>query len=220
MRIAALLLLVGMAAPAFAAPRLPACPPPRPQLFLSPMGEPFRAPAGAAYPLAAWFARADANGDGAITLAEMTADADRFFALLDVDHDGEILPDEVARYEREIAPEVQLYARNANPFGTGTRAEMRDIRRSKKDAQYGGAMGAGRYTFLNIPEPVEAADGDFNRAVDRAEFRAAAIARFRQLDTAGTGRLTLATLPKTPAQVAASACDPTLPPVVRKEKRR
>ncbi|HWL48117.1 MAG TPA: hypothetical protein VNQ31_10420 [Sphingomonadaceae bacterium] len=219
-----LLVLLGagaaVAGPALASPRLPACPPPRPQLFLSPMGEPFRAPADAPYPLAAWFAQADANHDGAITPDEMAADADRFFALLDVDGDGELLPDEIARYERKIAPEVQIYTRRADPFGTGARAEKHDKRRSNKPAEYGGAMGAGRYAFLNIPEPVEAADSDFNRAVDRVEFRAAAVARFRQLDRAGTGRLTLAALPKTPAQTAATACDPTRPPNDRKEKRR
>jgi hypothetical protein len=216
----ALLLLLGAAGPTLAAPKLPACPPPRPQLFLSPMGEPFRAPAAAAYPVAAWFAQADTDHDGALTVAEMVADADRFFTRLDRDGDGEILPDEVARYEREVAPEIQLYAPHATPFGTGARAEMRDIRRSKKAAEYGGAMGAGRYAFLNIPEPVEAADGDFNRATDRAEFRAAAIARFRQLDKTGSGRLTLATLPPTPAQTAATACDPTRAPAVRKGQRR
>ena len=33
---------------------------PLPNVFISPAGEPFRAPAGAPYPVAAWFVRANA----------------------------------------------------------------------------------------------------------------------------------------------------------------
>jgi Ca2+-binding EF-hand superfamily protein len=35
----------------------------------------------------------------------MTQDAERFFASLDVNHDGEIDPDEINRYETAIAPQ-------------------------------------------------------------------------------------------------------------------
>jgi len=68
--------------------------------FISPMGEPFFGTA----PLAAWFAQADSNHDGSLALAEMQADADRFFGLLDTNHDGEIDPDEINHYEQVIAP--------------------------------------------------------------------------------------------------------------------
>jgi len=71
--------------------------------FISPMGEPFFGSQGNE-PLAAWFAGADLNHDGSLTLAEMQADADRFFNLLDGNHDGEIDPDEIDHYERVIAP--------------------------------------------------------------------------------------------------------------------
>src|SRR3954468_19652800 len=63
---------------------------PRGGLFLSPMGEPFRSADPAADNVGAWFAQADADHDGALTLAEMQADAARFYATLDVNHDGEI----------------------------------------------------------------------------------------------------------------------------------
>jgi len=190
-------------APAMAKPKLPTCPPPHTQIFLSPMGEPFRAGPGAPYPVADWFAHADADHDGRITLDEMVADADRFFDRLDLDHDGELIPGEVTSYERNIAPEIALYQRDPDPGG----------KKKQKGGRggYGGPLGAGRYSFLNIPEPVVAADADMNRAVDRAEFRAAARARFAQLDTAGTGALTLATLPRTPAQAEAIDCIPAAP---------
>jgi hypothetical protein len=59
----------------------------------------------------------------------------------------------------------------------------------------GGALqGAARYSLLNIPEPVAAADTDFNRGVSREEFRQAALARFQLLDGGHQGRLTLAQL--------------------------
>lgn len=197
---------------AFAAQAVPPAQPPitvvAPQqegrTFISPMGEPFRAgPRGDA--LAAWFYRADRNHDGYLTVAEMQADADRFFDTLDKDHDGEIDPDEVTRYESELAPEVQ-----------GEPTAMYDTRGSDSSSDQGesasdqaqdpneevpipgggvdGPQGAGQYSLINLPEPVTAADTDINRSITRDEFRHAAFQRFVLLDTNHTGRLTLAGL--------------------------
>jgi hypothetical protein len=59
----------------------------------------------------------------------------------------------------------------------------------------GGALqGAARYALLNIPEPVAAADADFDRGVSLSEFKAAALDRFQLLDSNRQGRLTLAQL--------------------------
>ena len=52
-------------------------------------------------------------------------------------------------------------------------------------------QGAARYALLNLPQPVAAADADFNRGITVAEFRNAARARFRLLDKAAFGRLSL-----------------------------
>jgi hypothetical protein len=196
-------LTAGMMAPGLAA-KLPPCPPKHAQLFIAPMGEPFRAPADAPYPMATWFAGADSNGDGKLSFAEYIADADRFFAKLDSDHDGEILPEEVTAYEKTV-PEIALY---------GHAGGDRLPRKSKKEA-YGGPLGAGRWGLLNIPQPVSSADTDYNRAVSREEFRAAAKARFDQLDVQSnggpTGALILARLPKPPALIEATVCDPNRP---------
>jgi hypothetical protein len=54
--------------------------------------------------------------------------------------------------------------------------------------------GAARYALLNIPEPVAAADADFNRGVSLAEFRQAAQARFLLLDRNRQGKVSLADL--------------------------
>lgn len=59
-------------------------------VFISPMGEPFRAGPEDPYPVAVWFARANASGDGRLTETEFVADAERFFKQLDTNHDGVI----------------------------------------------------------------------------------------------------------------------------------
>ena len=100
--LAALLALSGAAQ----AQTPPAGPPPeghrRGGLFLSPAGEPFRGGDGEAV----WFAAADTDHDGALTLAEFRADAMRFFKVLDVNHDGVIDGAENQIYETRIAPEI------------------------------------------------------------------------------------------------------------------
>lgn len=204
---------VAPAQPAGAPAGAPVCVDRTEQLFLSPMGEPFRAPAGAPAPLGAWFAAADADHDRRLTAAEMAADADRFFTRLDLDHDGEIAPEEVAIYENRIAPEIRLYQpgwSGRGPLGRGEEraSERREAARKnpKGGDVYDGELGAGRFTWLNIPEPVASADQDFNRGVSRAEFRAAALARFRLLDRDQQKALTLATLPPLPPRP--STCPP------------
>jgi hypothetical protein len=58
----------------------------------------------------------------------------------------------------------------------------------------GKLQGAARYGLLNLPEPVAAADTDFDRAITRTEFREAALRRFTLLDSRHQGHLTLAQL--------------------------
>ncbi len=174
--------------------------------FISPMGEPFRGRATAASPIARWFEQADRNQDGALTVDEFQADADRFFAQLDGNHDGQIDPQENAAYEYEIAPDVQVNAQWKRPRGqAATKTESsRDnfpgdwTRKSGEDRFDGyradGLQGAARYGLLNIPQPVASADADFNRLITLAEFRQAAAYRFKLLDGQRRGRIRLAEL--------------------------
>jgi len=78
-----------------------------PNVFISPAGRPYRAPAGAPYPVADWFRDADRNGDGKLDAGEFEADAAAFFDFLDQKGDGVLDADEVAFYEHRIAPEVR-----------------------------------------------------------------------------------------------------------------
>jgi EF hand len=97
-----------------------------PQLFMSPSGEPFRGEDG----LGQWFARVDADHDGAIDLAEFRADARAFFDRLDTNHDGVVDGFEIQAYEANVAPEIARYDfdnpqySNGQPPGGGSRGGM------------------------------------------------------------------------------------------------
>lgn len=163
-------------------------------LFLSPMGEPFRSGQPAADNVGTWFAAADRDGDRALTLAELSEDSARFFGLIDADRDGELEIVEIARYENEVAPEVQV-GLQMRATGVG---DWRGGRRRKVLVYERGLDGAARFSFLNIPHPVMAADHDMNRGVSRDEFAQAAAERFGLLDKDRDGRLTRAELPPLP----------------------
>lgn len=162
--------------------------------FVSPMGEPFRARTASDDTFLLWFRRADRNGDGSLTPDEMQADADRFFATLDADHDGEIDPTELNQYELEIAPEIQVTSRTMRDPGAAAKRERRNAGTDTLMGFRGALQGGARYALLNIPEPVAAADTDFNRGISLSEFRMAAARRFQLLDTGRTGKLTVSQL--------------------------
>lgn len=173
--------------------------------FISPMGEPFRARTTSDDTFLIWFRQADRNHDGMLTPDEMQADADRFFAKLDTNRDGEIEPDELVQYEWELAPEVQVNSRRmpapGEPRpkkvkrGDGDELEMAVRRVPGHHAVADlGPQGAARYALINMPEPVAAADTNFDRAISLSEFRQAAINRFQLLDSSHAGRLSLAGL--------------------------
>jgi Ca2+-binding EF-hand superfamily protein len=173
--------------------------------FISPMGEVFRPHSPTDDTLADWFNQADRNHDAVLSSDEMKGDADRFFDTLDTDHNGEIEPEELVRYEWQLAPEIQVNAKRRR-----ARGEMPATGKSLRDDNIDGAgpqlgpEGAARYALLNIPEPVAAADADFNRAISRAEFEEAAVERFTLLDRQRMGKLTLEELrpllPSSPAK--------------------
>ena len=171
--------------------------------FISPMGEPFRPRPAGDDTLARWFHQADRNGDATLTPDEMQADADRFFARLDTNHDGEIDPEELVVYEWEVAPEIQLnskWRQTRSQAGATRPAQNGDAREGRRPGTFAMAglddclQGAARYSLLNLPQPVAAADTDFNRAITIGEFRQAALARFELLDRGRLGRLTLQAL--------------------------
>lgn len=164
-------------------------PRPRAQLFISPSGEPFRAPGDQPYPSAAWFAGADADKDGRLTRAEFRADAATWFKALDTNGDGQVAMPEVSRWEEELVPELTRFRGGFS--GGGPRGHNAvDTRRE----------GAAAYSLINEPHPIRGADADFSMSVNPTEWRAAADRRFGLLDPNGDGVILAAELRPTPAQ--------------------
>ncbi len=182
------------------------------RLFISPSGEPFRRAPGGACPLAVWFADADADHDGALSRTEFKDDAARFFAILDVDKDGVLEPDEVQRYERDIAPEILGRPHEAaisgrlvlvqfggggggggmgGRGGGGRRRKNAESGRPRDAGQGASPDGASRYSLLDEPEPVASADMNFDGRITHAEFMERASQRFDSLDADDSGHLTL-----------------------------
>ena len=225
--------LAALLLPFLAAATPPAAPPAEPPIivtghggipFISPMGEPIRSRTPNEDTLARWFNRDDLNHDGFLTPDELVADAERYFEVLDTNHDGEIDPDELVRYEWTVAPEIQVNSRFRHARGPGepppkaeadesTDGSPRDQERRDRDRYRteDGPQGAARYALLNIPEPVAAADADFDRSITLQEFRQAALDRFELLDKNHAGRLTLQEL---------EAMKPVLPANGKWPKRR
>jgi hypothetical protein len=159
-------------------------------IFISPMGEPFHTEGGVSG-AEQWFRDTDANHDQRITPNEMQDDAMRFFATLDVDHNHQIEPDEIERYESEVAPEIRVISTYGDPA-----LAKQDDDGNVTDPPYPTRIGAGRFGFLDAPEPVVSADFNMDRAISEQEFQTAALRRFKMLDLNEDGVITRDELPK------------------------
>ena len=213
----------------------------RGQLFISPMGEPFRSTLrpGAAQSL--WFEGMDRDATGRVTLAAFQRDAARFFAVLDRGKDGEIDPGDLDYYETVLVPEIRVTGNGRGPGpggsqyrggggggGGGGRGGSRGGGGPGGGGQgmkFGGAdggdggdkapsagrvrerLGAARFGFFDLPEPVIAADRSGNRGVDATEFAAAAATRFAVLDRNHDGALTRGELPRAGAETWRNGSD-------------
>jgi hypothetical protein len=145
-------------------------------LFFSPNGEPLNGgplgwpSCGAA--VRGWFAKIDLNHDGAINREEFIADARTQFTTMDIDHNGMLLPEELARYRA--------------PYREGT-GQLKKLGEKPDDQPEdtvngpGGSFGGGRRahkhgegeTFSDIvADPVMAADTSLDNRVTLDEFLA------------------------------------------------
>lgn len=194
----------------------------RGRLFISPMGEPFRGERGGGDPADTWFQNADTDHDGALSRAEFSKDAARFFAVLDRGHDGEIDPDDIDYYETVLVPEIRVAGsggggpRVAGGGGRGGGGHRGGGGRGGGGGHRGGGAGGGqgggqgsgetratygkqgaaRFSYFDFPEPVTVADTNFNRGVDPLEFQHAADVRFAMLDKNGDGKIERNELPR------------------------
>ena len=191
----------------------------RGSLFISPCGWPYRAAPGDPYPVVVWFTAVDRDHDGYLEKSELRAEAATFFGFLDSNHDGVIDIDEVNAYERVLVPEIlrgrPQAAAGAQIFlaqmgggggGGGHAGRHRGAPKSPSrtpDAVQSEMVGAAPYGLLAEPEPVTAADTEFNGRITLAEFLAAADRRFDVLDIKQTGKIAFEDLPKTAVQAHA-----------------
>lgn len=186
-----------------------------PNVFISPCGQPFRAKLSAPYPIVDWFKQADKNNDGRLDRAEFMADTEAFFKMLDINDDGVISPYEVSIYEQRVAPEVLGYrveisavrprlwlaqtdGMSIDPGGAAAQDDS-DAPKPKVHLDESG-QGASPYSLFNEPEPVSAANLDFNGLIRLRNFLKLADGHFTALDKEERGYLTLDKLPKTPVQ--------------------
>ena len=153
-------------------------------LFVSPFGEPFRASHG----LADWFAGADGDHNGVLTLKEFTADGLRFLTVLDTDKDGRVDGFENTTYENEIAPEILPQSAVFRPGREDSDGAGPPAPRAR------GLEGASTFGLLDEPQPVRGADLNYDGKITAAEQAKAAERRFGFLDPAATGELVLPAL--------------------------
>lgn len=88
--------------------------------------------------LAAWFDRVDAKHAGTIDLAAFLADANRQYAAMDLNHDGEITPDELARYRAAYMAELRMAEAGAEDD------TLRPDQSAAPPSRPGGGRGSGR----------------------------------------------------------------------------
>lgn len=94
--------------------------PPEAQLISSPNGEPLGAVndiARCEALLAAWFTGIDSNRDGQLSQAELEADAERWFRRADVDGDGFVTVTELTTIRRPLEPPPSPRIMRRGPSG-------------------------------------------------------------------------------------------------------
>jgi hypothetical protein len=184
-------------------------------LFVSPMGEPFRAKPPAPYPVDLWFRGADTNNDGKLDLDEFLADATRFFHLLDVNKDGVIDHREIFYYEHRVVPEmlaptarlgvappkVWLAQYGGGAPGGGSHQPAEPQLHAPDASQLNKPLvGTAIFSLLSDPEPVQGCDIRLTGYINLNDFKTRGEQRFKLLDDENKGYLTLAGLPQTEAQ--------------------
>lgn len=184
----------------------------RGSVYLTVMGEPVTAPAGQSA-LGAWFSKADSDRNGGVSLAELTADSERFFKTLDIDSDGRIGGYEMTRYEEEVAPlslraaagaRPIVYARQETTPGSSSNYNDAENSRRSRSGVPGQSndpsisLGAGNERrsagSTSIPQPVAMTDVDLSGSVTPEEFARAASRRLAAADVNKNGQLELGEL--------------------------
>ena len=166
----------------------------RPQgIVYSPNGEPLTGgPLGhrpCAQAMGGWFDRLDGGHQGKVDHDQFINDAEAQFARMDLDHDGYITPEELARFRAPYTDNRQAMVppSDERPDGGGEGEGRRGQRR--QDAPSQPTRGSG-HASLTEADPVMAADTDLDFRVSRQEFLTQAEAVFKHLDHDHQGAIT------------------------------
>lgn len=197
------LLSLSAALPALAQDVPPAAPgkPKAMAIFFSPSGETFRAPLKDPYPVVLWFDAADTDKDGALSLEEYMADADRFFAVVDRDGKGVITSPDNSNYENTLSPDILGFSPLVTQPKVRERAEDQAMSPTGPQRYVKRIVGAAQFSLINEPQPIRGADANLDFRVTRDEWTQTSMQRFTLLDADKDNRLTLAELPQTPLQI-------------------
>ncbi len=138
--------------------------------------------------------KADADGNGVITKSEAMTAADARFAKMDVNSDGVL-----NAADREAKAKQHFAKMDANGDGAVTEAEFlaaREARmeqRKERRAAMGERRGKGKMRRGGrgkLKAMMKRADTNGDQAISKAEFTAAAEARFAKVDANGDGSIT------------------------------
>jgi hypothetical protein len=133
------------------------------------------------------FMMADANKDGAVTRAELTAALETRFARLDVNKDGKL-----SKEDRDLARQQLLDARfaemDSDKNGQISRAEF-DAAHQHRDGQHD-RMGHGGRGWGHKGPGRGMIDADRDGTLTKAEFMARPLALFDQADANKDGKVT------------------------------
>jgi hypothetical protein len=176
-----------------------------PALFISPMGEAFRANASGARGVDLWFTEADTNYDMRISHDEFIANANAFLTHADANQDGALTSVEDTAYWQRAAPEVVNGPAGGEPIAntiappeqhqrndsyTVSNSFDVNIRGARRGRSQERPEGAQAYGLLGDIEPVMSCDSNFDRRVTQTEFDACADRRFAMLDLNHDGYVT------------------------------
>lgn len=136
--------------------------------------------------------KADANGDGNLTRAELTASLDKRFAELDKDGDGKVTVEErKAVREARFAEHFKKMDKDGN--GQLSMAEMQAGREARKAERGRGHHGAMHHGHHGGPGGrMGMMDADKDGIVTKVEFQSRALAKFNTADANKDGTVTKA----------------------------
>jgi hypothetical protein len=178
--------------------------PPRPTF--SPNGEPLvppQWPEKCEDAIDLWFDRLDTGHTGGISLAQLMADAERQYRLMDLRHDGKVTAEELSKYRLRMMGGHYLSVSTPGEqarFGRGSDDEARpgdrldepvdDDRPRKRHGEDDRPVDAYAALVSDQPDPVMSADADLDGSVTWEEFRTSVSQNFAEFDHDHTGVIT------------------------------